>query len=101
MEEKLGEKKKNQTQSSPDLASWTMPPAALRGQNDIFNYDKRIAELKTDVAMFTKKIKELEKVIRPLETEVNCNQRFCDREIYNIQQFMTRIERKPLDAKIL
>ncbi|MEQ2310086.1 hypothetical protein AMECASPLE_005298 [Ameca splendens] len=100
MEEKLGEKKKNQTQRSPDLTSWTIPPA-LRGQNDIFNYDKRIAELKTDVTMFTKKIKELEKVIRPLETEVNCNQRFCDREIYNIQQFMTRIERKPLDAKIL
>uniref|UniRef100_A0A087YN35 Uncharacterized protein n=1 Tax=Poecilia formosa TaxID=48698 RepID=A0A087YN35_POEFO len=54
-----------------------------------------------ELANLKKKINDVEKLIRPLETEVKCNQHFCERELNHMRKFITRIERKPIDAKNL
>ncbi|KAM4726244.1 cilia- and flagella-associated protein 100-like [Anableps anableps] len=101
MEKNLGEKRKNYTQCCSQLTFWATLPSALTGRKDLFNFEERKAELQIELARYKKKTRDLEKVIRPLETEVKCNQHFCDRELNHMKNFITRIERKPLDSKIL
>ncbi|XP_012710648.3 cilia- and flagella-associated protein 100-like [Fundulus heteroclitus] len=101
MEKKLGGLRKNPTPLSPDFAFRSMLPASLKGQSDPFNYNEREAELEAEVAMLRKKTEALDRVITPLETNVKCHQHFYDREIYNIRKFITKVEKKPLDAKIM
>ncbi|XP_008425228.1 cilia- and flagella-associated protein 100-like [Poecilia reticulata] len=101
MELYLGKERRYSTLNIPSVEFWTMLPNSLTGRNEFTDYKERKAELRNELANLKKKTNDLEKLIRPLETEVKCNQHFCERELNHMRNFITRIERKPIDAKNL
>ncbi|XP_014896056.1 coiled-coil domain-containing protein 37-like [Poecilia latipinna] len=101
MEMYLGKERRISTLNIPSVEFWTMLPNSLTGRNEFTDYKERKVELRNELANLKKKINDVEKLIRPLETEVKCNQHFCERELNHMRKFITRIERKPIDAKNL
>ncbi|XP_043996616.1 cilia- and flagella-associated protein 100-like [Gambusia affinis] len=97
----LGKERKYSVLNIPPIEFWTALPNSLTGRNEFTNYKERKAELRAELVNLKKKANDLEKLIRPLETEVKCNQHFCERELNHMRQFIARIERKPIDAKNL
>ncbi|XP_054899719.1 cilia- and flagella-associated protein 100-like [Poeciliopsis prolifica] len=101
MDTYMGKERKYSAIEIPPVEFWTMLPNSLTGRNEFTDYKERKAQLRMELANLKKKTNDLEKSIRPLETEVKCNQHFCERELNHMRKFITRIERKPIDAKNL
>ncbi|XP_023198655.1 cilia- and flagella-associated protein 100-like [Xiphophorus maculatus] len=101
MEMYLGKDRRQSTLNIPAVEFWTTLPNSLTGRTEFTDYKERKTELRVELANLKKKTVDLEKLIRPLETEVKCNQHFCEKELDHMRKFITRIERKPIDAKNL